>query len=75
MALLSTCVDTTMEEELAIMSVKERDFSIQKFSREPEVASIVRGSSFGNMLKGSGRGSTFMYKGFSRGSGFSNRSK
>jgi len=29
-ALLSTCIDTALEEELTVLSVRERGFSVQK---------------------------------------------
>jgi hypothetical protein len=51
-ALLSTCIDTAMEQEPAVMLVKKRSFSVPKFNRRQESKSMC-------MFKGFGRGSRF----------------
>jgi hypothetical protein len=60
-------MDCALEEELAIMSAKERRFWTQKFNRQLEVAGNMRGSPCVNVFKGSGRGSGFANREVNRG--------
>lgn len=67
-ALLSTCIDAALEEESAILSARERGFSVHKsfgnmFKGPARVSTQVSNGSYGsreNMLKGSGRGPGFV---------------
>jgi hypothetical protein len=63
---LSVCIDAALEEESAILSVKERGFAPQKFNKGPEIAGEATGSN-GNMNKESGRGFGFANRGLNRG--------
>jgi hypothetical protein len=66
-ALLSSCIDTALEEESAILSARERGFSVQrgegsmfKGSARVSVQPSNGASSRGQMLRGSGRGPGFI---------------
>jgi len=65
-ALLSACIDTALEEELAILSARERGFSVQRsfgnMFKGPTRVSVNSGgsSSKEQMLRGSGRGPGFI---------------
>jgi hypothetical protein len=54
-AALSVCIDVALKEESDILSVKERGFAPQKFSKGHEVANRVT-DTYGKIDKGSGRG-------------------
>jgi hypothetical protein len=54
-AALSVCIDAALEEESAILSVKERGFAPHKFSNGHEVANRATGT-YGKIDNGSGRG-------------------
>jgi hypothetical protein len=61
-AALSVCIDTALEGESAILSVKERGFRPQKFNKGPEVDNRAT-SNHGNVNKESGRGFGFANRG------------
>ncbi|PNF17536.1 hypothetical protein B7P43_G16427, partial [Cryptotermes secundus] len=48
---LSVCIDAALEEESAILSVKERGFAPQKFNKGPEIAGRATGA---DVRKGTG---------------------
>jgi hypothetical protein len=64
--LLSVYIDTALEEESAILSVKERGFTSQKFNKGPEIANTTTGNR-GSMIKESSRGFEFVKRDVNRG--------
>jgi hypothetical protein len=66
-ALLSTFIDAALQEELTILSARERGYSVKKgygsISKGPARISVLPsngGSSRGQVLRGSGRGPGFI---------------
>ncbi|KDR18082.1 hypothetical protein L798_07776 [Zootermopsis nevadensis] len=57
-AMLSACIDTALDEESAILSARERGFTMQRQNKGPEVAIRVIGSNL-NAFKGLSRGTRF----------------
>jgi hypothetical protein len=51
---LSVCIDTVQEEEPAVLSARERGFTMHKFNRWPEVTGRAIGNN-GSTFKGSPR--------------------
>jgi hypothetical protein len=63
---LSVCIDAALEEESAILSVKERGFAPRKCNKGPEIASRTTGNR-GSMNRESRRGSGFANRDLNRG--------